>query len=114
MASQDRKVFMSRWSKSVTKMTGGEEASVPINRASQIRRMNHLKDEVYREMLLLEIHRPGSEMGLALALLRAVVQSDSFFDRADFSEWLKTVCPLGLDMIEQALKAVTQCKVKAT
>jgi hypothetical protein len=105
---------MSRSSKSVTKMTGGEKASAPIDRASQIRRMNHLKDEVYREMLRLEIHRPGSEMGLALALLRAIVQSDSFFDRADFSEWLKTVCPLGLGMIEEALGASTQCKLKAT
>jgi hypothetical protein len=76
--------------------------------------MNHLKDEVYREMLLLEIHRPGSEMGLALALLRAMVESDSLSDRADFSEWLKTVCPLGLDMIEQALGAGTQCNVKPT
>jgi hypothetical protein len=95
-------------------MTGGEKASVPINSASQIRRMNHLKDEVYREMLLLEIHRPGSEMGLALALLRTIVQSDSFSDRGDFGEWLRTVCPLGLDMIEQALGAGTQCNVKPT
>ncbi|HEY3707237.1 MAG TPA: hypothetical protein VGL22_19405 [Terracidiphilus sp.] len=69
--------------------------------------MNHLKDDVYREMLLLETHRPGAEMGLALALLQAFVQSDSFSDDADFSRWLQSVCTLGLTMIEQAL--ATEC-----
>jgi hypothetical protein len=76
--------------------------------------MNHLKDEVYREMLLLEVNRPGSEMGLALALLRAIVQSDSFAEYEDFGGWLKTVCPLGLRMIEVALGDGSKCDLKPT
>lgn len=103
---------MSHSSKSVSKLACGGKASAPINRASQTQKMNHLKDEVYREMLLLEMNRPGSEMGLALALLRAIVQSDSFSDRADFGKWLRTVCPLGLHMIEESLGGAFQCNVK--
>jgi len=76
--------------------------------------MNHLKDEVYREMLLLEVNRPGSEMGLALALLRAIVQSDSFSGHEDFGGWLKTVCPLGLHMIEISLGEESKCTLKPT
>ena len=77
--------------------------------------MNHLKDEVYREMLLLEVNRPGAEMGLALALLRAMVQSDSFSEHEDFGGWLKTVCPLGLRMIEVSLLgAGSKCNLKPT
>jgi hypothetical protein len=76
--------------------------------------MNHLKDHVYREMLLLEVNRPGAEMGLALALLRAIVQSDSFLEQADFAEWLKTVCPLGLRMIEVSLGEGSECNLKPT
>ena len=34
-------------------------------------RGERIKDEVYRQMFLLEERRPGAEMGLALALLRA-------------------------------------------
>lgn len=76
--------------------------------------MNHLKDEVYREMLLLEANRPGAEMGLALALLRAVVQSDSFSDHQDFGGWLKAVCPLGLHMIEVSLGEGSKCDLEPT
>jgi len=90
------------------------KALAAANRISQTRKMNHLKDEVYREMLLLEVRRPGSEMGLALALLRAVVQSGSFSDQADFGEWLGTVCPLGLDMIEASLGEGSKCNSTAT
>ena len=74
--------------------------------------MNHLKDEVYREMLLLEVNRPGSEMGLALALLRAFVQSDSLAEQEDFGGWLKSVCPLGLRMIEVSLRSGSKCNLK--
>jgi hypothetical protein len=72
---------------------------------SAVKMSNHLKDEVYREMLLLESERPGSEMGLALALLRAVVQSGRAPDPGEFGEWLRVVCPVGLKMIETALEA---------
>ena len=80
---------------------------------SQSRKMNHLKDEVYREMLLLEVNRPGSEMGLALALLRAVVQSETFPNQAEFGEWLNTVCPVGLKMIEAALGQGRKCDIES-
>ena len=85
-----------------------------ISRLSRIRKMNHLKDEVYREMLLLEVNRPGAEMGLALALLRAIVQSDSFSEHEDFGGWLKTVCPLGLRMIEVSLGEGPKCDLTPT
>ena len=85
-----------------------------ISKVSQIRKMNHLKDDVYREMLLLEGNRPGAEMGLALALLRAVVQYDSFLENEDFGGWLKTVCPLGLRMIEVSLGEGSKCNLKPT
>ena len=77
--------------------------------ASQTRQANHLKDEVYRKMFLLESCRPGSEMGLALALLRAVVQSEKFTNHGEFRDWLKTVCPIGLQMIEASLDEGPKC-----
>lgn len=66
-------------------------------------RANRLRDAVYREMYRLEMRRPGAEMGLALALLRACVQAERLSEPADTREWLKTVCPIGLRMIEAAL-----------
>lgn len=65
--------------------------------------MHRLMDEVYREMYLLESGRPGAEMGLALALLRARVASDLAPERREDWEWLRTVCPLCLKMIEESL-----------
>jgi hypothetical protein len=76
---------------------------------SQIRKANHLKDEVYREMLLLEANRPGAEMGLGLALLRAIVQGESMSEQAEFREWLTTICPVGLRMVEVALGERCNC-----
>ncbi len=67
------------------------------------RRIHRLMDEVYREMYLLESGRPGAEMGLALALLRARVASDLPPERREDWEWLRTVCPLCLKMIEESL-----------
>ena len=84
-----------------------------IRNSPQIRKANRLKDEVYREMLLLESNRPGSEMGLALALLRAIVQSESLVHHEEFREWLKTVCPVGLDMIEASLSRGLKCNSTA-
>lgn len=83
----------------------------PTCKMAQTREMNHLKDEVYREMLLLEVNRPGSEMGLALALLRAIVQSERFCDHQEFRAWLRTVCPLGLQMIETSLGDNSKCSL---
>lgn len=73
------------------------------------RRTNRLKDEVYREMLRLESNRPGSEMGLALALLRAALQRDSLADDMSFQQWLNEVCTLGLKMIEASLNERAHC-----
>lgn len=80
------------------------------SRNSHSRMMNRLKDDVYREMLLLEVNRPGAEMGLALALLRAVAECGSRCDQEDFEEWVRTVCVVGLRMIETSLEDGTQCE----
>lgn len=90
---------------------GGKKSPAQANMTSRARKLNHLRDEVYREMMLLEGNRPGSEMGLALALLRAVVQSASFCDQSDFAEWLKAICPLGLSMIEVSLGETSKCSL---
>lgn len=60
------------------------------------------QDEVYREMFRLEGRRPGAEMGLALALLRAWVAMERM--PGDDREWLRTISPIGLKMIEDSLE----------
>ena len=60
-------------------------------------------------MLLLEVNKPGAKMGLALGLLRAMVASQTMAGRDDFAEWLKTVCRLGLRMIEETLAEPCDC-----
>ena len=80
-------------------------------RVSQVRKANHIKDEVYREMLRLEVNRPGAEMGLALALLRAMVHSETLSEQTEYGEWLKTICPVGLRMIESALEEGCKCEL---
>ncbi len=67
------------------------------------RRIHRLMDEVYREMYLLEAGRPGSEMGLALALMRARVVADRKSESGKDWDWLKSVCPICLKMIEESL-----------
>ncbi len=67
------------------------------------RRIHRMMDEVYREMYQLEAGRPGAEMGLALALLRARVAADLPLENRKDWEWLKTVSPLCLKMIEDSL-----------
>lgn len=64
-----------------------------------------LKDEVYRQMFRLEESRPGAEMGLALALVRAWLASDSKPESGEERDWLKKISPICLQMIETALKA---------
>jgi hypothetical protein len=97
------KGFMAHSSKTISKTTPDNGTPAQASRVSQGRSASHLKDEVYREMLLLEVNRPGAEMGLALALLRAIVQSESLSEQAEFRDWLRTICPVGLRMIEIAL-----------
>ena len=63
-----------------------------------------MMDEVYREMYQLEAGRPGAEMGLALALLRARVAADLPAENRKEWKWLKTVSPICLKMIEDSLR----------
>lgn len=60
-------------------------------------------------MLRLEANRPGAEMALALALLRAMVQCESLSARQEFEDWLRVICPIGLTMIEAALGEGSEC-----
>ena len=64
-----------------------------------------LKDEVYRQMFRLEESRPGAEMGLALALVRAWLADDFKPESGEERDWLKKVSPICLQMIEKSLKA---------
>lgn len=59
-----------------------------------------LKDEVYRQMFRLESHRPGADIDLAVALLRACVASEAEPDLGVDKPWLKKICPICLAMIE--------------
>ena len=64
-----------------------------------------VKDEVYRQMFLLEESRPGAAIGLAVALLRAWIEADSKSANDEDRGWLKKVSPICLEMIEAALPA---------
>ena len=67
-------------------------------------RGERVKDEVYRQMFLLEENRPGAEMGLAVALLRAWLAAGSKTTSDEERDWLKKVSPICLVMIEAALQ----------
>ena len=103
------KLVMVHSSKILSKTKSADKAPAPVGRAPHVRTANRLKDEVYREMLRVEGNRAGAEMGLALALLRAIVQSDSLSEQVEFRDWLKTICPVGLRMIEVSLGERCKC-----
>jgi hypothetical protein len=67
-------------------------------------RGNRSKDEVYRQMFRLEECRPGAEMGLALALLRAWAATAAESETGDERDWLQKISPLCLQMIESSLQ----------
>jgi hypothetical protein len=67
-----------------------------------------VKDEVYRQMFRLEESRPGAEMGLALALLRAWLATDPKAESDENLDWLKKVSPICLQMIGTALKTAVE------
>src|SRR5450631_497493 len=69
---------------------------------SQLRNGDRLKDEVYRQMFRLEENRPGADLELVIALLRGWIAPCSEPGRAKLHEWLNTVCPICLQMIEAA------------
>jgi len=83
-------------------MTARKSAARPVG--SRHFRCERVKDEVYRQMFLLEESRPGAEMGLALALLRAWLAADSIPASDKERDWLKKVSPVCLKMIEAALQ----------
>ena len=68
-----------------------------------VRRSNQLKDEVYREMYLLESGRPGSDVRLALVLLRAWAETAVFPQDHEANVWLRQISPLCARMIEDSL-----------
>jgi hypothetical protein len=68
-------------------------------------RGERIKDEVYRQMFLLEERRPGAEMGLALVLLRAWLEADAKPASDEERDWLKKISPICLEMIEDELQA---------
>ena len=70
----------------------------PSNRAERV------KDEVYRQMFKLEESRPGAEVGLALALLRAWLAQGSKPESDEERDWLKKISPICLEMIEASLQ----------
>ncbi len=78
--------------------------------APQSRKIHRLQDAVYRQMYLLESYRPGAEMGLALALLRAFVESEHTLNREEFHEWLKSICPLCLRLLEARSKTAGEMR----
>ncbi len=69
------------------------------------RRSEQFKDEVYRQMFRLEASRPGAEMELALALLRAWQDADAKPEDIEERQWLRKICPICLEMIEAAGQA---------
>jgi hypothetical protein len=78
-----------------------------VTRSSTFRqsRGERLKDEVYRQMFRMEAGRPGAELDLTIALLRAWLASDSDSGVSKSREWLKKICPICLLMIEARQQA---------
>jgi hypothetical protein len=55
-------------------------------------------------MYRVEASRPGAELSLAIALLRAWIASASESEISESREWLTKICPICILMIEEALK----------
>ncbi len=70
---------------------------------------NQLKDEVYRQMYLLEAERPGSEVRLALALLHAWAATSLLPQDHEATVWLRQISPLCVRMIENSLSKDAVC-----
>jgi hypothetical protein len=64
-----------------------------------------LKDEVYRQMLRLEAGRPAAQVLLALALLHAWMTFGEQPPDSEPRQWLRSVSPVCLRMIETAHEA---------
>jgi hypothetical protein len=86
-----------------------DSSLLPEFKAPTTTAINRLQDTVYRQMYRLEARQPGSEMGLALALLRVIVASQRLTDRRELGDWLKEICPIALKMIEDGLDRYSEC-----
>lgn len=82
----------------------GDSGVLPESKTVASRSIHRLQDAVYRQMYRLEARQPGSEMGLALALLRGIVASQRSTDSEGFGLWLQEICPIALKMIEDSLQ----------
>ena len=82
---------------------------LPNSPAASSRIITRLQDAVYREMYRLEARQPGSELGLALALLRIIVASQKLPGRDENRKWLKEICPVALKMIDDSLDSFGEC-----
>jgi hypothetical protein len=74
-------------------------------RQISVRTADQLKDEVYRQMFRLEAERPSADLLLAVALLHAWVALERQPADSEPRQWLRTVCPLCLRMIEPSYSA---------
>lgn len=83
----------------MTQRKSTSKASGSLSKQSE-----RLKDEVYRQMYRLEAGRPGTDLSLAIALLRAWTASDSKVEMPQEREWLMKISPICLAMIEAAQK----------
>ena len=70
--------------------------------AASLGRNGLLQNEVYRQMFRLEDQRPGAELDLALALLRAWQTCGSGPGERAQRQWLRKICPICVAMIESA------------
>jgi hypothetical protein len=67
------------------------------------RTAERLKDEVYRQMLRVEAGHSTAQLALALALLRAWIRLDDHHPQSETRQWLRTICPVCLPMLERSL-----------
>lgn len=68
-------------------------------------RGERIKDEVYRQMFLLEEGRAGAETALAAALLRAWLAAGSTPAGSEDHSWLRKISSVCLEMIEGSMQA---------
>ncbi len=69
------------------------------------RTIDRLKDDVYRQMLRLEGGRPSAQILLAVGLLHAWMALEGQPYDCETRQWLRTLSPVCLRMIEEACPA---------
>ncbi|HUY80749.1 MAG TPA: hypothetical protein VMU92_03415 [Acidobacteriaceae bacterium] len=70
---------------------------------SESLRSDPLRDEVYRQMFLVEAGRPQAELHLAVAMLKAWSALEQLPTNEERRQWLRRVCPICVRMIESML-----------